>query len=135
MLAFRSWRGRDRRHVVKQCAGIRVGNPRHALRSAYCNGGAGSVGSAKQPPATPVWPGLHAPKDRQRTFHPTDLFIVEVDRPSERRARTPFAIVAATEPAADRLALNLDFARLTRTSRSSNRHGIPPDPAAAAAEA
>lgn len=28
-------------------------------------GGTGSVGSAKQPPANPVWPGLHAPKDRQ----------------------------------------------------------------------
>ena len=50
---------------------------------------------------------------------------MEVDRPSERRARTPFAIVAATEPAADQLALNLDFARLTGASRSSNRHGVP----------
>jgi hypothetical protein len=27
--------------------------------------GVGRVGSAKQPPANPVWPGLHAPNDLQ----------------------------------------------------------------------
>lgn len=141
-------RGRDRRHVIKHCAASGVPNPRHALRAAHCNGGdrqrrIGEAAASKSclagPPRSegPPIDGRTAPRakpafaeaveDRQRTFHPTDLFIVEVDRPSERRARTPFAIVAATEPAADRLALNLDFARLTCTSRGSNRHGVPPD--------
>lgn len=138
---------RGRRHIVEYFAAIGVDNPRHSLRAADCNRGnrqrrigeaaAGKSGLARPPRAKrPPKDRRTAPRaepalavsveDRQRTFDPTDVFVLEVDRPSERRARTPFAVVAAAEPAADRLALNFDYARATRTLRRSNGHRRPP---------